>query len=42
MPPPLRRWWPLIPQHNAEGPGKVVGDGAAGAPVHEGQEEGQE
>lgn len=40
--PPLRWWRPLIAQHNAEGPGKVVGDGAAGAPVHEGQEEGQE
>lgn len=32
----------MVSQHNVEGAGKVVGDGAAGAGVHEGQEEGQQ
>lgn len=32
----------LVPQHEVEGAGKVVGEGAAGAGIHEGQEEGQQ
>lgn len=32
----------IVAQHDVEGAGKVVGEGAAGAGVHEGQEEGQQ
>lgn len=40
--PPSCRRWTIVSQHNVEGASKVVGEGAARASVHEGQQEGQQ